>query len=265
MALYRQIHTHIWKDEWFLDLDAEEKLLFIYLFSNELSSVAGIYKIPLKVITFETGLDKAFVTKTLAKFGKAGKAYYEDGIAWVVNLRKYNESSSSKVQTRIDTDLSMIPDCPLKTRYVAHNGGQDTLSATADTLSADSAEQEQEQEKEHTDSPPSGGGESEKARHDRIRGNLETHFANVTGIEPPKRATKKQKAAAAELWWTPLRDIAVLAEWDEDYATELIDKTYDKMHGDNLAITCPKSIVNMARAMHGERRRVGRDVLRVVV
>lgn len=31
MANYRQIHTQIWRDNWFLDLEADEKLLFIYL------------------------------------------------------------------------------------------------------------------------------------------------------------------------------------------------------------------------------------------
>src|SRR3972149_7999433 len=103
MANYRQIHVSIWKDEWFLDLDPDEKLLFIYLFSNESASLAGIYKLALKVIAFETNLPIDFVKKTLAKFEKAGKVYYREGVIWVKNLRKYNRGSS-KVDIRIQTD-----------------------------------------------------------------------------------------------------------------------------------------------------------------
>ena len=45
MANYRQIHTQIWRDNWFLDLEADEKLLLIYLFSNDNSNQAGIYEL----------------------------------------------------------------------------------------------------------------------------------------------------------------------------------------------------------------------------
>ena len=45
MANFRAIHTQIWKDEWFVDLTINQKVLFIYLFSNEASSFTGLYKI----------------------------------------------------------------------------------------------------------------------------------------------------------------------------------------------------------------------------
>ena len=118
MANYRQIHVSLWKDEWFLDLSPEEKLLFIYLFSNESTSLAGIYKLAIKVICFETGLDIDFVHNALDKFTKQGKVYYENGVVWVVNMRRYHETSSSKVQTRIKNDIDEIPDCPLKIAYL---------------------------------------------------------------------------------------------------------------------------------------------------
>lgn len=118
MANYRQIHVSIWKDEWFLDLEPQEKLLFIYLFGNEATSLSGIYKLPLKVILFETGLNKEYVVDTLYKFADAKKVFYEDGIVWVVHMRRYHETTSSKVQQRINADIALIPDCPLKIRYL---------------------------------------------------------------------------------------------------------------------------------------------------
>ena len=56
MTKYRQVHVHIWKDGWFLDLDPKFKLFFIYLFTNERASIAGIYELPKRVMAFESGL-----------------------------------------------------------------------------------------------------------------------------------------------------------------------------------------------------------------
>lgn len=118
---FRQIHTQIWKDDYFLDLTPEEKLLFIYLFSNESTSLSGLYKIPLRVICFETGLDQNFVIDTLKKYEQAGKVVYESGVIWVVNMRKYHETRSPKIKIAIANDLNRIPDCPIKQRYLSGN------------------------------------------------------------------------------------------------------------------------------------------------
>jgi hypothetical protein len=160
MANYRQIHVSIWKDEWFLDLEPAEKLLFIYLFSNEATSLAGIYKLPMKVIEFETGLDRKFIEDTLSKFQLVGKALYENGIVWVTNMRRYHETKSSKVQTRILSDIALIPDCPLKIRYLY---GMDTRPQ----LKEEEEEKEEEKEKEYVPTSAS----------DAVR-----VFADVTGM-----------------------------------------------------------------------------------
>lgn len=115
---YRNIETSIWKDEWFADLDPQEKLLFIYLFSNESAMLTGLYKITLRVIEFETGLPKEFIVNTLNKFSQANKVHYDNGVIWVVNLRKYNDSKSPTVAKRIQWELGKITDCQLKRAYL---------------------------------------------------------------------------------------------------------------------------------------------------
>jgi len=123
MANYRQIHVTIWKDAWFLDLGPDEKLLFIYLFSNELASLSGIYKIPLKVIVFETGFDQKFIEAAFEKFAKDGKAVYQDGVVWVINMRRYNKGGDT-VEKRVQADVDEIPECPIKSAYLQyHNLG----------------------------------------------------------------------------------------------------------------------------------------------
>lgn len=132
MAGYRQIHTQIWRDDWFGELSADEKLLFIYLFSNESSSFTGLYKISLRVMAFETGLAQEFIEETLSKFEENGKAVYRDGIIWVVNMWRYHYNASPKVAVRVKKDIALIPDCELKTAYQYH---LDTGKITIDTVS----------------------------------------------------------------------------------------------------------------------------------
>jgi len=122
----------MWKDEWILELTPEEKLLFVYLFSNECTSLSGLYKIAKRVIAFETGLSLDFVNKTLARFEKVGKVYYQDGLIWVVNLRRYNRGGAT-VYTRILSDIAAIPDCPLKRRYLAYYASETTTTDTPET------------------------------------------------------------------------------------------------------------------------------------
>lgn len=133
MAEFRNIHTRIWTDAWFAELEPDEKLLFIYLFSNASASVCGMYELPKRNISIDTGIPMVRVSQILDTFTIAGKVYYENGIVWVVNLKKYNDAGDSvKIKTRINKDIAAISDCPLKRKYIEF---QYTLSENQDTLS----------------------------------------------------------------------------------------------------------------------------------
>lgn len=120
MAEYRQIHTHIWRDDWFLELSPAEKLLFVYLFSNDNTNVAGIYKLSLRHARLETGLDADEIGDAMQRFEADGKIVYLDGYVWVRNLRRYNASRSPKTTAAIDAILNEIPDCEIKRLYMAY-------------------------------------------------------------------------------------------------------------------------------------------------
>lgn len=121
--MFRQIHTTIWTDSYFLDLSPSEKLLFIYMFSNGKTSLSGLYEISIKQICFETCLDADFVIATLAKLEAGGKVFYQDGVAYVRNMRKYHTSKSRTVQERCRLDVLHLAHSPLKEIY-----DMDTLS-----------------------------------------------------------------------------------------------------------------------------------------
>lgn len=161
MPAYRQIHTKIWKDGWFLDLDTTDKLLFIYLFSNERSNLAGIYDVPLKVIAFETDIPLKEIQISLERFARRGKAFYEDGWIWIPNLLRYNAQNitSPKIQTHLRSCLAEVPDMPLKARWIEvynrivdEQYRMDTVSSPMDTVPY----QEQEPDPEQDPDPDQG-------------------------------------------------------------------------------------------------------------
>jgi hypothetical protein len=75
MSTHRYIATSFWDDEWVQTLDPSEKLLYLYLMTNPLTNIAGIYKITEKRISFDSGFNMDTIHGIIAKFAKAGKAY----------------------------------------------------------------------------------------------------------------------------------------------------------------------------------------------
>ena len=163
MANYRQIHTQIWRDNWFLDLEPDEKLLFIYLFSNDSTNLAGIYEIHQRVIELETGLDKKRIEEILNRFEREGKVHYQDGIVWMVNMKKYHSNAGEKVRRSIEIIVEGIPDCEVKQKYCIYNGIaiENTLSEKKDTLSYSKSKSKlkskSKTEKEEEEETPTGG------------------------------------------------------------------------------------------------------------
>ena len=89
MAKQRYINTRFWEDSFIFGLESDEKLLFLYLLTNSLTTICGIYEMPLPHISFETKIEPARVAKILEKFKKDKKAYYIDGWIVICNFIKH--------------------------------------------------------------------------------------------------------------------------------------------------------------------------------
>ena len=75
MSTQRYISTSFWDDEWIQELDPSEKLLYLYFMTNPLTNIAGVYKISVRRICFDTGFNQDTIGHLMTKFQKAGKAY----------------------------------------------------------------------------------------------------------------------------------------------------------------------------------------------
>jgi hypothetical protein len=83
MATQRYISTSFWDDPWISELDPSEKLLYLYLLTNPLTTIAGVYKITKRRIVNDTGMNQESINTILARFEAAKKAYFIDP-EWII-------------------------------------------------------------------------------------------------------------------------------------------------------------------------------------
>jgi hypothetical protein len=123
MAEYRFVFTRMWReDDWFASLDAERKMLWMYLFTNPSASVCGMYALSVRVAANETGLSQEKVRQVLADFVRAGKVSWDGVVIWVHKMRGYQATKSDKVKVRIDKDIAATPDTVVKLTYLRAYG-----------------------------------------------------------------------------------------------------------------------------------------------
>jgi len=108
MAKLRTVNTRFWDDSYVINLDPIEKLLFLYLLTNPLTNIAGIYEVSLRRVSFDTGIEKDMVQKILKRFEKEKKVFYKAGWVGIVNFVK-NQSMNPKVVRGIEIELAKAP------------------------------------------------------------------------------------------------------------------------------------------------------------
>jgi hypothetical protein len=221
MADFRQIHVLIWDDDWFCQLSSNEKVVFIWLFSNRRASVSGLYQFTEFICARETGLPKEAVKKAIQQLVDDGKIYVEDDWVWVKNLRKYNYYKNGNADIRITKDLNQLPDNGLKKAYIEYYKSLDSPLEAPDTPL-----QEQEQEQEQ-----------EIEKKEEINENSPIHLlyaAFVTGIKHEAYPNERDS------WIKQLSELAMEGVQPEDIKQAFVEL------GDRYSITSPKSIKTAA-------------------
>lgn len=113
----RYISTSFWDDLWITELDPSEKLLYLYLLTNPLTNIAGIYKISRRRICFDTGFNNDTVGHILNKFEAADKVYIINDYIVLKNWPKNQVLQSPKIQAGIERILCSLDDDTLLKLY----------------------------------------------------------------------------------------------------------------------------------------------------
>lgn len=69
MSKNRFINTKFWSDNFIIELNPLDRYLFLYFLTNEHTNIAGIYELPLRTISFETGIEKDMLEKMIITAG----------------------------------------------------------------------------------------------------------------------------------------------------------------------------------------------------
>jgi hypothetical protein len=109
MAKNRYVNTKFWDDQYISELDPIEKLLFLYLLTNPLTEMCGIYEIQVRRIALDTGIDKDMIPKIFFRFAEAGKIFYiNNNWVYIRNFQKHQAVNDS-IKIGIERSLKAIP------------------------------------------------------------------------------------------------------------------------------------------------------------
>ena len=120
MAKQRYINTKIWSDSWVSELDPVEKLLFLYILTNERTNIAGIYELPIKIMSIETGIEKQMIENILNRFKKDKRVEYFNGWVVIANFVKHQDIGNLKIIQGINSILRSIPQSILDTLSIPY-------------------------------------------------------------------------------------------------------------------------------------------------
>lgn len=134
MDIRRSITCGFWTDGWVESINTEQKLLFLYLLTNPLSNILGIYKISIQRMSFETGINSEAITEYLKDFERLRKAYYIDEFVIIVNHLKH-QALNPNMKTNVVSDFNALPN-ELKNMINGNTSeGFKSLSKSLQTLS----------------------------------------------------------------------------------------------------------------------------------
>lgn len=106
MAKERIINTRFWSDSFIVELNPLDRYLFLYLLTNEHTNICGIYELPLKRMSDETGIEKEMLVSMIKRFGD--RVQYIDGWIAMKNFSKHQRDNAS-VKIGIANALKLVP------------------------------------------------------------------------------------------------------------------------------------------------------------
>ena len=108
MAKYRVVNTRIWDDTYVAELNPNEKLIFLYLLTNALTTIGGVYELSLKRAAFDVGLPIRDLRKAFERFEADGKIVRKEDWIGIVNFVKH-QSLNPKVKRGIEIEHEKAP------------------------------------------------------------------------------------------------------------------------------------------------------------
>jgi hypothetical protein len=108
VAKQRIVNTKFWDDSYIVNLNPKEKLVFLYLLTNALTNISGVYELPFERVAFDTGISREKVDSAFKKFEEERKIVRWNGWIGIVNFIKH-QTLNPKVKQGILSELKLAP------------------------------------------------------------------------------------------------------------------------------------------------------------
>ena len=90
-------------------LDITERYLYVFLHTNPLANIAGVYQIPLKILTTYSGLEKNALQVILKRFERDGKVLYREDWIVIKDRTMINKQDNPSIREGVKKILSNAP------------------------------------------------------------------------------------------------------------------------------------------------------------
>ncbi len=125
MGIARLVNVDFWTDEKVLDnFSVEDKYFWLYLLTNPQTKQLGIYKLPIKIIAFQTGFNEDVIKVLLDRFDRVYnviKYNHETQEVAILNYLKWSIVRGGKpVEDCIKADMEKVKDKSLITFVYNH-------------------------------------------------------------------------------------------------------------------------------------------------
>lgn len=207
----RSIQTKFWYDTWIETLNMSEKLLYLYLLTNPLTNLLGIYEISLKRISDESGIAKDAVRKGLKRFEEDSRVYFINNNYIILPNFLKNQSLNTNMQRGVEKLFSLLPKS-IKNNII--DKGSESFERIRNGLGKYEIEMEIEMESKTEDG------------YYKIKEEKELLFKEAWNLYDKKEDRKK----ALQIWMNlTLSDINFCIEVIPKYVKSTPDKQFRKM------------------------------------
>lgn len=105
----RTVHTRFWQDEFINTLTAKEKLLFIYLITNDRTSLTGMYELPDKYIRADIDMTQKELDVAKGKLSENNKILFHSSWIKIINHDKFNSYTGEKIDVAKEKEMALLP------------------------------------------------------------------------------------------------------------------------------------------------------------
>lgn len=118
MSKLRSVCTSFWSDPFIEELKPSEKLLYLYLITNEKTNMLGIYELSTRKMSFETGILVKDIEAHLKQFEKLGKVKLIGTFVVICKYMKHQNYNTNMMKSAISIyeglpDILKIPNTTL--------------------------------------------------------------------------------------------------------------------------------------------------------